>query len=121
MMEQSPWLNTGMAFYAMAEDPVSGQIYASETDWFSFGVVHVFHPDGTEQFAFDCGVSPGVIAMELRQVNVVGSMGPYGLGNKVAGIHDMAGRQMPHLSIGTTQCTIEVLPDGQSIKRIQVQ
>lgn len=53
-------------FYDLAQDPVSGNLYASSTDFFSTGKVFVFAPDNTELNQFNTGVSPGTIVFDVR-------------------------------------------------------
>lgn len=112
---QGTWGATTAGFYALAEDPLSGRVYASETDWFSYGVVHVFEPDGTEAFSFDCGVSPGVLAMDIRTLNNVAT--PLGSeGQRVVARYDVTGRLIePQAEFNGP--VIERLEDGTSRKR----
>ncbi|MFM6945551.1 MAG: hypothetical protein ACKOWW_00265 [Flavobacteriales bacterium] len=53
-------------FYDLAQDPISGNLYASSTDFFSTGKVFVFAPDNTELDQFDSGVSTGTIVFDVR-------------------------------------------------------
>jgi hypothetical protein len=53
-------------YYDLAQDPVSGNFYASETDYFSFGKVHLFDANNNELSNFDAGVSPGTIVFDVR-------------------------------------------------------
>ena len=53
-------------FYDLAQDPVSGNLYASHTDFFSSGKVYVFSPNNTELTQFNAGVSPGTIVFDVR-------------------------------------------------------
>lgn len=53
-------------FYDLSQDPVSGNLYASSTDFFSTGKVFVFAPDNTELNQFNTGVSPGTIVFDVR-------------------------------------------------------
>jgi hypothetical protein len=53
-------------YYELAQEPVSGKFYASETDYFSFGKVHVFDAQNNELSNFDAGVSPGTIVFDVR-------------------------------------------------------
>ncbi|MEZ5014475.1 MAG: T9SS type A sorting domain-containing protein [Chitinophagales bacterium] len=55
----------GQSFYALAFEPLSGDMYTSETDFFSYGIIHIYH-DGVEISSFDAGVSPGNIVFDLR-------------------------------------------------------
>ncbi len=66
-----PLLATSMGFYAMEEDPTTGAIYASETDWFSYGQVHIYSADGGQIGSFPTGISPVDIAMDVRTVNQI--------------------------------------------------
>ena len=116
LVGQSPLFSTAYGFYAMAQDPISGRIYASETDWFSYGQIHVYEPNGSEAFAFDCGVSPGVIAMDVREANGIAS--PDALNPSVVRRFDLTGREVPtgqvHQGI-----LIEQLQDGSVRKRFE--
>lgn len=58
---------SGNTYYAMATEPISGRIYATHTDWFSYGEVEIYEADGAFVSSFDCGVSPGNIAFEIRE------------------------------------------------------
>lgn len=49
------------AFYSLAQDPQSGDIWASSTDYFSSGAAHLIDPDGNEMNSFEIGISCGNI------------------------------------------------------------
>ena len=53
-------------YYELAQEPVSGQFYTSETDYFSFGKVHIFDANNTELSNFNVGISPGTIVFDVR-------------------------------------------------------
>jgi hypothetical protein len=53
-------------FYDLAQDPVSGNLYASSTDFSTTGKVFIFSPNNTELTQFNTGVSPGTIVFDLR-------------------------------------------------------
>ena len=53
-------------YYELAQEPVSGNLYASETDYFSFGKVHLFDAQNNELSNFDAGVSPGTVVFDVR-------------------------------------------------------
>lgn len=113
-----PLLATSIGFYAMEEDPLSGQIYASETDWFSYGQVHIFAPDGAELASFNAGISPVAMAMDIRSVNHIA--GPEArLSSKVTRSWDVTGRELT----GGGQAAgvvIEGMEDGSTRKRMAV-
>jgi hypothetical protein len=53
-------------YYELAQEPVSGNLFASETDFFSFGNVHIFNASNAELASFNVGVSPGTIVFDVR-------------------------------------------------------
>ena len=53
-------------YYELAQEPVSGQLYTSETDFFSFGKIHIFDDNNTELSNFNVGISPGTIVFDVR-------------------------------------------------------
>lgn len=65
--EEENLILSGASYYAMATDPTTGVIYASHTDWVSYGQVEMYGVDGMFLGSFDCGVSPGNLAMEIRE------------------------------------------------------
>ena len=70
----SAWLNEVPDYYGMAVDPVSGNLYASVTDYSTFGFIEIRDANGAPVSQFDCGVSPGVIRMDVR--SLVSAGGP---------------------------------------------
>jgi hypothetical protein len=57
-------------YYELAQEPVSGNLFASETDFFSFGNVRVFNASNTELASFNVGISPGTIVFDVRSTSV---------------------------------------------------
>ncbi len=53
-------------YYELAQEPVSGNMYASSTDFFSYGTVRIYDASNTLLTSFDAGVSPGTIAFDVR-------------------------------------------------------
>lgn len=53
-------------YYELAQEPVTGQLYTSETDYFSFGKVHIFDANNNELSNFNAGISPGTIVFDVR-------------------------------------------------------
>lgn len=53
-------------YYELAQEPVTGNFYCTETDFFSFGTVHVFDGSNTELSQFSAGVSPGTVVFDVR-------------------------------------------------------
>jgi len=53
-------------YYELAQEPVSGNMYASSTDFFSFGTVRIYDASNTLLTSFEAGVSPGTIVFDVR-------------------------------------------------------
>lgn len=67
--ESETWLINAAEYYGMALDPVSQNLFASVTDYVSFGFVEIRNSDGMLLSQFDCGVSPGVICLDIRNAS----------------------------------------------------
>jgi hypothetical protein len=55
-----------LSYYELVQESVSGNLYASETDYFSFGKVHIFDANNNELSNFNVGISPGTIVFDVR-------------------------------------------------------
>jgi len=64
--ESTVWLADAPGYYGVALDPTTGDWYGSVTDYSTFGFVEIRNADGVLLNQFDCGVSPGVICMDVR-------------------------------------------------------
>ena len=53
-------------YYELAQEPVSGNFYCTETDFFSYGTVHIFDGTNTELSQFTVSTSPGTVVFDLR-------------------------------------------------------
>jgi len=53
-------------FYELAQNPQSGQLYTSTTDFFSQGMVHIYDANNALVSQFNVGVSPGTIVFDIR-------------------------------------------------------
>ncbi|MFI5172130.1 MAG: T9SS type A sorting domain-containing protein [Chitinophagales bacterium] len=61
----------GLSFYALAYDDLNDLLYTSETDYFSYGKVHIYDMSGDLINSFDVSISPGNIAFDLRTTTSV--------------------------------------------------
>jgi len=61
-----PVVGINLNFYELAQEPLSGQFYASSTDFFSTGNVYIYDATNTELNQFTVGVSPGTIVFDIR-------------------------------------------------------
>jgi len=53
-------------YYELAQEPVSGNLYCTETDYVTFGKVNIFDGNNQEVAEFNAGVSPGTLAFDVR-------------------------------------------------------
>ena len=53
-------------YYEIKSDPVSNHLYASSTDFFSYGEIEVYDSTNVMIATFNCGITPGVIAFDVR-------------------------------------------------------
>ena len=67
-------LNTGSSigfsqnFYELAVDNINNYLYATSTDWSSYGIVEVYDVNNILLNSFSCGISPGGIAFDVRSM-----------------------------------------------------
>ena len=59
-------LGINQNFYELAYDEVNNYLYASETDYSTYGKVQIYDADNNLVSEFDCGVSPGTIVFDVR-------------------------------------------------------
>jgi hypothetical protein len=67
-------LNNSISAYGLADDPINGVMYATTTDFFSTGDLHVMQYDGTVTTNVPVGVSPGHLALDIRLATSIGQM-----------------------------------------------
>lgn len=53
-------------FYELAFDSLNNLLYASLTDYQTYGKIEIYDANNTLISEFDCGVSPGTIAFDIR-------------------------------------------------------
>jgi hypothetical protein len=61
-------LGINQNFYELAYDEVNDYLYATSTDYTTFGKVHIYDTDNNLVTEFDCGISPGTIVFEVQEV-----------------------------------------------------
>ncbi len=65
--------------YGLLNDPLNGVMYATTTDFFSSGTLHVLTPDGVELSSTAVGVSPGRMALDVRSSTGIAPVADSGL------------------------------------------
>lgn len=66
MNNVGPVAGISMNFYGLASEEVNNYLYASTTDYFSFGKVYIYNSNNEELSNFNVGISPGTIVFDIR-------------------------------------------------------
>lgn len=66
MNNVGPVAGINLSFYELANDEVNNLLYASSTDFFSYGRVYIYDSNNEEVRNFNVGVSPGTIVFDVR-------------------------------------------------------
>jgi hypothetical protein len=66
MNTTGPVVGHQTTYYELAQEPVSSNFYCSETDFFSFGTIHIFDGTNTEISQFAVSTSPGTVVFDVR-------------------------------------------------------
>lgn len=61
-----PVAGLDMNYYELSQEPVSGNLYTSVTDFFSYGTIYVYDASNNVVTNFAAGVSPGTIVFDVR-------------------------------------------------------
>ena len=79
-------------FYELAEDKINSKLYASSTDYVSFGNIHIYDENYNLESTFTTGISPGTIVFDVRQSLSLEELGIPNFTNKSSYIYDLLGR-----------------------------
>lgn len=66
MNNVGPIAGIDMNFYELSHDAINDLLYASNTDFFSYGKVYVYDNTNAEVTHFNTGTSPGTIVFDVR-------------------------------------------------------
>lgn len=109
---ESNALGLNQSFYGLAHDEVNDYLYASSTDYVTFGKVHIYDNENNLLSEFDCGVSPGTIVFDVRnQTSINNYTYSQYLDNNT---YDLFGRKMSDLENSSKSIYIK---DGKKIFR----
>ena len=61
----SPLYGFNKNFYDLAVDTINSLMYASVTDYFSYGYIDIYNDNNILISSFQCGISPGTIAFDI--------------------------------------------------------
>ena len=88
-------LEISSSFYDLSYDDVDDYLYASTTDYVSFGKVFIYNSENQLVGEFDCGVSPGTIVFDIRNASGISS---YSIDNSFKNqIYDLKGNKISSL------------------------
>ena len=79
-------------FYELAEDKINSKFYASSTDYFSFGNIHIYDENYNLESTITTGISPGTIVFDVRQSLSLEELGIPDFTKKSSYIYDLLGR-----------------------------
>lgn len=80
-------------FYDLSYDHINGMMYASSTDFFSYGNINIYNQNNFLVYSFECGISPGTITFDI--VSMTNSINNVEfLNDKNQFIYDLSGRSI---------------------------
>ena len=66
MNNVGPISSYNLNFYYLAQNPIDGNLYTSNTDFFSYGKIYIYDSNDTEVLNFDAGITPGAIVFDVE-------------------------------------------------------
>ena len=90
-------INLGIneSFYELAHDDINNYLYASSTDYTTFGKIGIYDADNSLVSEFDCGVSPGTIVFDVRNTTSISEFSVEE--NTDNSVYDMFGRKLGNI------------------------
>ena len=90
-------INLGIneSFYELAHDDINNYLYASSTDYTTFGKIGIYDADNNLVSEFDCGVSPGTIVFDVRNTTSISEF--LVKENTDNSVYDMFGRKLGNI------------------------
>jgi hypothetical protein len=87
-------LGLNQNFYDLSYDKINNLLYASSTDYFTYGLVNIYDQNNSLIHTFQCGISPGTIVFDIRNniTSIYESMLLDSDKNEI--IYDLSGRRM---------------------------
>ena len=104
--------NLNLNFYELAQDPLNNYLYASNTDFYSYGEIYIYDNNNELIDNFNTGVSPGKIVFDIRNEQGV-NLNEHSSSNKVIQKINLLG-QKKSINKGLI---IEIYEDGTARKK----
>jgi hypothetical protein len=120
-------------YYELVQNPVTGELYTSVTDYSTFGEVRIYDNSNSLIHTFSVGVSPGTIVFDVQPLSAIGekeindvSLFPNPVNDELrvevnanATLHmtDLMGKVVliSHLNAGSGTVNVDSLPSGSYI------
>lgn len=83
------------SFYELAHDDINNHLYASTTDYITFGKIGIYDTNNSLVSEFDCGVSPGTIVFDVRNTTSIFEFSVEE--NTDNSVYDMFGRKIGNI------------------------
>jgi len=99
-------------FYELAQNPLDGNMYASNTDFLSYGQIYIYDNENNLINSFNTGVSPGTIVFDVRDEQAV-NVNEYLSSEKVIKKINLLGQE----NYFNTGLIIEIYEDGNAKKK----
>ena len=87
-------LGLNQNFYDLSYDKINNLLYASSTDYSTYGSINIYNQNNSLIHSFHCGISPGTIVFDIRNntTSIHESMLLDSYKNEI--IYDLSGRRM---------------------------
>ena len=88
-------LGLNQNFYDLSYDKINNLLYASSTDYSTYGGINIYNQNNSLIHSFQCGISPGTIAFDIRNTTGIYDilLGNY-KNNEI--LYDISGRRINH-------------------------
>jgi hypothetical protein len=61
-------LGVNQSFYDLSYDKINNLLYASSTDFSTYGDINIYNQNNSLIHSFQCGISPGTIVFDIRNI-----------------------------------------------------
>ena len=82
-------------FYDLSYDEINNLLYASTTDYSTYGHINIYNQNNSLTHSFQCGISPGTIAFDIRNITGIHDILLENHKNNEI-LYDISGRKINH-------------------------
>ena len=87
-------LGLNQNFYDLSYDEINNLLYASTTDYSTYGHINIYNQNNSLTHSFQCGISPGTIAFDIRNTTGIHDILLGNRNNEI--LYDISGRRINH-------------------------